>query len=63
MKKHTITNIGQEHQDAIFKTLSADKKVKLGSDLWLMAKDLVGEKIHYGKNRPASTFSRHRSRA
>ena len=45
----------QDIQDDIFRNMSDDEKVKLGSDFWLLAKDLVGDKIDYGKNRPASS--------
>lgn len=41
----------QEMQDGIFRKMSADKKVKLGSDFWKLAKSLVGKKIDYGANR------------
>lgn len=43
----------QEIQDNIFRRMSADRKVELGAELWKLAKDLVGDKINYGKNRPA----------
>lgn len=35
----------QDIQDEIFKKMSADEKIKLGSEFWLLAKDLVGDKI------------------
>jgi len=41
----------QDIQDAIFKKMSADKKVQLGSKLWHLAKSLAGDKINYGRNR------------
>jgi len=45
----------QERQDEIFRKMSADKKVELGSALWKLAKDLVGNKISYGTNRSKKT--------
>lgn len=50
----------QEIQDEIFRRMSADRKVELGSQLWRLAKDLVGDKIHYGANRPKASFSQYR---
>lgn len=47
----------EEIQDEIFQKMSADQRVKLGSDLWKLAKELVGDKISkdyevdYGRNR------------
>jgi len=46
------TRSAQEMQDDIFRKMSADKKVELGSAFWRLAKDLVGNKINYGTNRP-----------
>lgn len=40
----------QEIQDDIFRSMSPDRKVEIGSQLWQLAKDLVGDKIHYAKN-------------
>jgi hypothetical protein len=37
----------QERQDEIFRNMSADEKVKVGSYLWKMAKEVVGNKITY----------------
>jgi len=45
-------NSAQDRQDDIFRKMSADKKIKLGADLWLLAKELSGDKINYGTNRP-----------
>ena len=39
----------QERQDAIFRRMSADEKVRLGAELWQLAKALAPEKIIYGK--------------
>lgn len=54
------TKSAQEIQDDIFRGMDADQKVKLGSDFWKLAKDLVGDKIDYGKNRPEKTFGDYR---
>ncbi|MFY9461700.1 MAG: hypothetical protein WAP51_00665 [Candidatus Sungiibacteriota bacterium] len=51
----------QERQDDIFRSMSADKKVGLGSSLWVLAKDLVGNKISgYGAYRSQAPFSSNR---
>ncbi|MFA6295979.1 MAG: hypothetical protein WC663_01355 [Patescibacteria group bacterium] len=50
----------QDIQDNIFKKMTADQKIKLGSQLWRLAKDLVGNKIDYGTNRSKTTFNKHR---
>lgn len=55
MKDTSINSyIAQEKQDEIFRKMSADRRVEIGSQLWRLAKDLVGDKIHYGRNRSAS---------
>ena len=46
----------QARQDEIFQNMSADKRVAFGSDLWKLARELVGNKIHYGKYRPKTSF-------
>ncbi len=45
------SNNAQYRQDMIFRKMSADRKIEIGSLLWRLAKDLVGDKIHYGTNR------------
>ncbi|QQG42702.1 MAG: hypothetical protein HYW15_00545 [Candidatus Giovannonibacteria bacterium] len=45
----------QDRQDDIFRKMSADKKVELGSAFWRLAKDLVGNKISHGTNRSETT--------
>ncbi len=50
----------QDRQDEIFRKMSADKKLKVASDLWLLAKELSGDKINYGTNRPKAPS--HKSR-
>ena len=49
----------QEIQDEIFRKMPADKKVILGSQLWRLAKELAGDKINYGADRPQTAFSGH----
>lgn len=58
MKQTKLT--AQEMQDKIFRKMSADQKIKLGSQLWRLAKDLVGNKINYGTDRSQTTFNKHR---
>lgn len=41
---------GQDIQDDIFRKMSADKKLKAAAGLWLLAKELAGEKIGRFKN-------------
>ena len=48
---------GQEIQDEIFRKMSADRKVRLGSKLWQLAKKLVGDKINYASSRSERAFS------
>lgn len=50
----------QEIQDDIFRKMSADKKLKVAAGLWLLAKDLAGEKINYGTNRPTTSVGKSR---
>lgn len=50
----------QEIQDEIFRKMSADKKIKLGSQLWQLAKSLAGNKINYAARRPQRFISRYR---
>ena len=58
MRKRQKT--AQEIQDDIFRKMSADRKLELGSQLWQMAKDLVGDKISYGTSRSQTSFSKNR---
>lgn len=53
-------NSAQDRQDAIFRKMSADKKIELGSQLWQLAKELAGNKIRYGNNRPKTSFGKNR---
>ena len=47
--KEKKLNQAQEKQDEIFRGMSADKKIEIGSVLWKMAKNIVGDKINYAK--------------
>jgi hypothetical protein len=52
----------QDIQDDIFRKMSADRKLEVGAQLWLLAKELDSDKINYAKNRPSAsprTNSRH----
>lgn len=53
-------NNQQERQDNIFKKMSADRRIEIGSQLWRLAKDIVGDKINYAANRPPASFGEHR---
>lgn len=55
-----ISQPGQEVQDTIFQTMSADQKIALGSALWQLAKALAKDKINYVQRRP--TISPHYNR-
>lgn len=48
----------QEVQDDIFRKMSADKRIELGSQLWQLGKDLVGDKINYGRSQTSFNKSR-----
>jgi len=68
------TKTAQEIQDNIFRKMSADRKIKVGAQLWQLAKDLIGEedkfssspfaaarvgdKIYYGRKRPKTSLGR-----
>ena len=57
MKKET-KKTAQELQDEIFQKMSADRKIDIGSQLWKLAKILVGNKINYGSERSKTSFGR-----
>jgi hypothetical protein len=60
MKNNISTNYNikaQEKQDEIFRKMPADKKIKFASGLWMLGKDLAGDKINYGKCRSKTSFS------
>jgi len=40
----------QEIQDSIFRKMSVDRKIKLGSGFWRLAKTLDGDKIDFRIN-------------
>lgn len=52
MRSHQFSNIIEnnksnfsEKQDRIFQNMSANDKIKFGSQLWKLAKNLIGKKI------------------
>lgn len=51
---------GQEIQDQIFRKMSADRKIEVGSQLWQLAKTLAGNKIYYGRKRSKASLGRGR---
>ena len=57
MKNNTFKT-AQERQDNIFRNMSADRKVEVGSQLWQLAKNLVGDKIDYGRKRSKTSIKR-----
>ena len=54
------TRTPEEIQDEIFRKMSAARRVEVGSQLWQLAKSLVGDKINYGRKRSKSSFSGYR---
>ncbi|MFH0803601.1 MAG: hypothetical protein V1877_00570 [Candidatus Tagabacteria bacterium] len=60
LKQRMREKTAQDRQDEIFRKMPADKKLKVASDLWLLAKELAGDKINYGTNRPKAPS--HKSR-
>ena len=51
-KKHKKANkTAQDIQDDIFRKMSADQKIKLGAQLWQLAKSLANDKINYAGKR------------
>ena len=59
-QKSKTRKSAQEIQDDIFRKMSADRKVELGSQLWQLAKNLVGDKIIYEAYRPKASFGKYR---
>ena len=57
LRQRAIKKSAQGRQDDIFRKMPADKKLKVAASLWLLAKELAGEKINYGTNR-SQTSSR-----
>ena len=50
----------QEMQDEIFRKMSADKKLELGSRLWLLAEELTKDKPNHGIDRSETTIGKSR---
>jgi len=50
----------QDIQDKIFRKMTADRKIRLGSQLWVLAKELTKEKGFYGNNRPKTVVGKGR---
>ena len=57
-QKLQLKKSAQEMQDDIFRKMTADKKIEIGSQLWQLAKNLAGDKINYGKNRSKASFDK-----
>lgn len=53
-----LVKTAQDVQDDIFRKMSADKRLEVWAMLWKLAKDLAGNKINYGENRPKDTYSK-----
>ena len=60
IKCYKIKKTAQEIQDIIFKNMSADRKIEIGSQLWKLGKDVVGDKINYASRRSKKSFSQYR---
>lgn len=58
--KKKVKKTAQERQDDIFRKMSADRRVEVGSQLWHLAKSLTGNKINYGARRSKTSFGRGR---
>ena len=50
----------QEMQDEIFRKMTPDKKLELGSGLWLLAKELTKDKLNHGINRSETVIDKGR---
>ena len=48
----------QEIQDEIFKKMSINQKIKLGSNLWRLAKSLDSDKIDFRINGSTAPFGK-----
>lgn len=59
-QKLQLKKSAQEIQDKIFRKMSADRKMELSSQLWRLAKELAGDKINYGTNRPQALIDKNR---
>lgn len=47
MYNEAVKKTAQQIQDEIFRKMSADQKIKLGSELWRFAKEVSGGRIFY----------------
>ena len=45
----------QEMQDEIFRTMSADEKMKLAAGLWKLGRAINPDKANYGRERPSTS--------
>ena len=52
MNRTKRKKLAQDIQDEIFRKMTPDKKIELGSRLWRLGKELSKEKVYYGVNRP-----------
>jgi|TARA_Y100000031_G_scaffold69444_1_gene77166 uncharacterized protein YuzE len=59
MKKKYQNKTAQEIQDDIFKKMSADRKIEIGSLLWRLGKSLNSNKINYATRRPKASFGKY----
>lgn len=48
----------QQIQDEIFRKMSANQKIKLGSSMWRLAKSLDSKKIDFRKDGPATLIGK-----
>ena len=53
MNNNGVNTKAIDKQDEIFRKMSADKKIKLWADFWLLAADLLGKKKLWKKSIPA----------
>jgi len=60
IKHYQTKRTAQEMQDRIFKNMSADRKIELGSQLWKLGKEIVGNKINYASRRSPKFISQYR---
>ena len=56
--KNKIKKSAQDIQDDIFRKMTPDKKIDLGSRLWLLARELSKEKIYHGINRSKAVIGK-----
>lgn len=58
MKKLYRKKSAQDIQDDIFRNMTADKKIYIGSQLWRLAKELDSHKINYARTNRSAPSSR-----